>query len=233
MDFPSAIWGGDKSPMTILEWCLVPQAWPPQWYTHYYHLYSEDKETEAWKSLWFTWYNQEVAEWDCSSGQAKFIFLPCDHNVLQHQFGREANVIWYWDLNMAINYAAQGTLDSQDKSCCSQHPLDTLLEEKEITYPLVPYPYIPVVTGGKAISVFLIPFDLWGTRCKAKSGEESCCPQRLRNRVELIQGSWIMSSRWIRTELFKLLWLHQLHNERENEAKKINELTHGNRMRDT
>ena len=64
------------------------------------------------------------------------------------------------DVDMAINYAAQGTLDSQDKSCCSQHPLDTLLEEKEITYPLVPYPYIPVVTGGKAICVFLIPFDL-------------------------------------------------------------------------
>lgn len=61
---------------------------------------------------------------------------------------------------MAINYAAQGTLDSQNKPCCSQHSLDTLLGEKEVTYPLVPYPDIPVVTGGEAISVFLIPFDL-------------------------------------------------------------------------
>ena len=86
--------------MTILEQCLVPQAWPPQWYTHYYHLYSEDKETEAWKSLWFAWYNQEVAKWHCGLGQAKFIFLTSDHNaslpyILQHQFGRAANVIWY------------------------------------------------------------------------------------------------------------------------------------------
>ena len=62
---------------------------------------------------------------------------------------------------MAINYAAQGTLVSQDKSCYSQHPLHILSEgKKKITYPLVPYPYIPVMTGGKAISVFFIPFDL-------------------------------------------------------------------------
>ena len=98
--FPLQSGAGIRSPMTILEWCLVPQAWPPQWYNHYYHLYSKDKETEAWKSLWFTWYNQEVAKWDCSLGQAKLIFLTCGHNaslpyVLQHQFGQEAKVIWY------------------------------------------------------------------------------------------------------------------------------------------
>lgn len=61
---------------------------------------------------------------------------------------------------MAINQAAQGTLVSQNKSCYSQHPLQILSEGKKITYPLVPYPYIPVMTGGKAISVFFIPFDL-------------------------------------------------------------------------
>lgn len=69
---------------------------------------------------------------------------------------------------MAIGHAAEDTLASQHKSCYSQHPLHSHCEglkttwggREEITHPLVPYPHVPIMTGGEAISIFFIPFDL-------------------------------------------------------------------------
>lgn len=67
-------------------------------------------------------------------------------------------------------------------------------EKKEITHPLIPYPHITVMAGGKAVSIFFIPFDLGGTRCKEKSGKKAAALSAFGSRVEHSQGSWIMSS---------------------------------------
>lgn len=84
----------------------------------------------------------------------------------------------------------------------------------------------------RQLAFFLFHLTCEAPAAKQNQGKKAVALNTFRTK-ELIQGSWIMSSGWIRTELFKLLWLHQLHNERENEAKKINELAHGNRIKVT
>ena len=66
--------------------------------------------------------------------------------------------------------------------------------KKEITHPLIPYPHIAVMAGGKAVSIFFIPFDLGGTRCKEKSGKKAAALGAFGSRAEHSQESWIMSS---------------------------------------
>lgn len=79
-------------------------------------------------------------------------------------FDQEANVFQDYDLKMAICHSPRGTLAFLDESCYSQHhphtPRTNWGGRQEITHPLVPYPHIPVMTGGEAISIFFIPFDL-------------------------------------------------------------------------
>lgn len=120
---------------------------------------------------------------------------------------------------MAINYAAQSTLDSQDKSCCSQHSLHTLLGEKRSLTRLSHIRTSPSWLVARQLAFFLFHLTCEAPAAKQNQGKKAVALNTFRTE-ELIQGSWIMSSGWIRTELFKLLWLHQLHNERENEAKK-------------
>lgn len=103
---------------------------------------------------------------------------------------------------------------------------------EEITHPLVPYPHIPVMTGGEAISIFFIPFDLWGTGCKEKSGEESGCPQPPWHRSTAPPGRLDNEFQLRENRTLQVLTAPAPPLKRKW-GQKINELTHRNRLRVT
>lgn len=117
------------------------------------------------KQAWKARGSPQIGKWDSNLGQAKFIFLTSDHNAslpcvpsTPICLGNECHLVPGSEHGNEPRCTGYPGLSRQ--ALRSQHPLRTRGRGTALTHPLVPYPNVPVVTGGKAISVFFIPFDL-------------------------------------------------------------------------